>query len=156
MPQTHFVAPSPVERLVTRLFGMLVGLGLGLPHNYLLQVRGRRSGRLYATPVDVLTYADTRFVVAGRGNTQWVRNARASGQVVLRKGVRREELHVRELPDVEKPPVLKAYLDRFKFTVQRYFPVRAGSPTADFVTLAPRYPVFELIPTARPNQGKSL
>ncbi len=58
-------------------------------------------------------------------------------------------------PDAEKPAVLKAYLDRFKLTVQRYFPVRAGSPTADFVTLAPRYPVFELIPTARPNQRKS-
>ena len=128
---------------------MLVGLGLGLPHNYLLQVRGRRSGRLYATPVDVLTYADTRFVVAGRGNTQWARNVRASGQVVLRKGFRREELRARELPDAEKPPVLKAYLDRFKLTVQRYFPVRAGSPAADFVTLAPRYPVFELIPAPR-------
>lgn len=60
---------------------------------------------------------------------------------------------VRELPDAEKPAVLKAYLDRFKLTVQRYFPVRAGSPAADFVTLAPRYPVFELIPTARPSQG---
>lgn len=145
----HFAAPSPIERLFTRLFGMLVGLGLGLPHNYLLQVRGRRSGRLYATPVDVLTYADTRFVVAGRGNTQWARNVRASGQVVLRKGFRREELRARELPDAEKPPVLKAYLDRFKLTVQRYFPVRAGSPAADFVTLAPRYPVFELIPAPR-------
>lgn len=155
MPQNapHYVAPSPVERLFSRLFGMLVGLGLGLPHNYLLEVRGRRSGRLYATPVDVLTYTDTRFVVAGRGNTQWVRNARASGRVVLRKGVRREELHVRELPDAEKPAVLKAYLDRFKLTVQRYFPVRAGSPAADFVTLAHRYPVFELIPAPRPSQG---
>ena len=155
MPQaaSHFEAPSPLERLVSRIFGVLVGLGIGLPHNYLLQVRGRRSGRLYATPVDVLTYADTRFVVAGRGTTQWVRNARASGQVVLRKGFRREELRVRELPDAEKPAVLKAYLDRFKLTVQRYFPVRAGSPISDFVALADRYPVFELIPAARPSQG---
>lgn len=64
---------------------------------------------------------------------------------------RREELRVRELPDAEKPAVLKAYLDRFKLTVQRYFPVRAGSPAADFVTLAPRYPVFELIRAPRPT-----
>ena len=149
MPQNapHYAAPTPVERVVTRLFGLLVGLGLGLPHNYLLQVRGRRSGRLHATPVDVLTHAETRFVVAGRGDTQWVRNARVSGRIVLKKGFRREALRVRELPDAEKPPVLKAYLDRFKLTVQRYFPVRAGSPAADFVTLAPRYPVFELIPS---------
>ena len=38
-----FAAPSPVERLFNRVFGLLVGLGLGLPHNYLLEVRGRRS-----------------------------------------------------------------------------------------------------------------
>ena len=51
---TRFDAPSPFERVFSRLFGMLVGLGLALPHNYLLQVHGRKSGRLYSTPVDVL------------------------------------------------------------------------------------------------------
>src|SRR5438552_13149785 len=117
---TRFDAPSPFERVFSRLFGMLVGLGLALPHNYLLQVHGRKSGRLYSTPVDVLTHRGRRFLVAGRGETQWVRNARASGQITLRKGRRREELRVRVVPDVEKPDVLKAYLDRFKLTVQRY------------------------------------
>lgn len=145
----RFEAPSPIERLFNRLFGMLVGLGLGLPHNYLLQVRGRRSGRLYSTPVNLLEHAGRRFLVAGRGTTQWVRNARASGQVTLRKGVRREEFCLREVPDREKPEVLKPYLDRFRLTVQRYFPVRAGSPSEAFAPLAGRYPVFELIPAAR-------
>ena len=51
------------------------------------------------------------------------------------------------VPDTEKPAILKAYLDRFKPTVQRYFPVLAGSPVDAFITVAPRYPVFELIPT---------
>ena len=140
----HFVAPSPIERLFSRVFGALVGLGLGFPHNYQLEVRGRRSGRLYSTPVDVLVHRGKRFLVAGRGETQWVRNARASGRVTLRKGRRREELRVRALGDGEKPEVLKAYLDRFKLTVQRYFPVAAGSPAEDLRPLAPRYPVFEL------------
>jgi hypothetical protein len=44
--------------------------------------------------------------------------------------------------------ILKAYLDRFKLTVQRYFPVAAGSPMADFEPLAARYPVFELLTEA--------
>ena len=145
-----FNAPTRFERLFSRLFGMLVGLGLGLRHNYLLEVRGRRSGRLHATPVDVLDQGGRRFLVAGRGETQWVRNARASGRVVLRKGRRSEEFRVRELPDAEKPEVLKAYLDRFKLTVQRYFPVAAGSPAAAFAPLAGRYPVFELTPALPP------
>ena len=132
----RFDAPSPFDRVFNRLFGMLVGLGLALPHNYLLQVRGRKSGRLYSTPVDVLVHRGRRFLVAGRGETQWVRNARASGQITLRKGRRREELRVRIVPDVEKPDVLKAYVDRFKLTVQRYFPVPAGSPASAFRSLA--------------------
>src|SRR5438552_12335758 len=144
----HFDAPSPIERLFSRMFGALVGLGLGFSHNYQLEVRGRRSGRLYSTPVDVLVHRGRRFLVAGRGETQWVRNARASGQITLRKGRRREELRVRIVPDVEKPDVLKAYLDRFKLTVQRYFPVPAGSPAEDLAPFAARYPVFELLPAA--------
>jgi len=144
----RFDAPSPIERLFSRMFGALVGLGLGFSHNHQLQVRGRRSGRLYSTPVDVLVHRGRRFLVAGRGETQWVRNAGASGQITLRKGRRREELRVRIVPDVEKPDVLKAYLDRFKLTVQRYFPVPAGAPADELAPLAPRYPVFELIPVA--------
>jgi deazaflavin-dependent oxidoreductase (nitroreductase family) len=142
----YFDQPRALERLFTRLFGVLVGLDLGLPHNHLLQVRGRKTGRLYSTPVDVLTRAGRRFLVAGRGETQWVRNALAAGGVSLKKGRRSEAFELRAIPDEEKPEILKAYLDRFALTVQRYFPVPAGSPTDVFRPLAARYPVFELIP----------
>jgi hypothetical protein len=40
-----------------RVFGFLVGLGIGLKHNHLLRVRGRKSGNLYSTPVDLLNYS---------------------------------------------------------------------------------------------------
>jgi hypothetical protein len=66
--------------------------------------------------------------------------------VWLKKGRRREEFRLRMVPDEEKPEILKAYLDRFKFTVQRYFPVQAGSPVESFRPIAARYPVFELWP----------
>jgi deazaflavin-dependent oxidoreductase (nitroreductase family) len=151
MDGPSFAAPTRTERLFNRLFGALVGLGIGLPHNFLLEVRGRRTGRTFATPVDVLAHDGRRFLVAARGETQWVRNARASGRVVLRKGFRREELRLRAVPDRDKPPLLKAYLDRFKLTVQRYFPVPAGSPAADLAPLAGRYPVFELVPPEAPS-----
>ena len=142
----RFDRPNPLERVFNKVFGLLVGLGLGLPHNYLLQVRGRKSGRLYSTPVDVLNRNGRRFVVAGRGYTQWVRNAVASGTISLKKGRWCEEFRIHAVPDEEKPEILKAYLDRFKLTVQRYFPVRAGSPAELFRPFATRYPVFELMP----------
>jgi deazaflavin-dependent oxidoreductase (nitroreductase family) len=145
-PTEPFEAPSATERWLNRLFGLAVGVGLGLPHNVLLEVRGRRTGRTYAVPVNLLVLDGRRFVVAGRGYTAWVKNARASGTVVLRKGRRREEVRVRPLADEEKPAVLKAYLDRFGLTVQRYFPLPAGSPAEAFRPLVARYPAFELVP----------
>src|SRR5574341_196206 len=116
----RFDRPSAFERVFNKLFGLLIGLGLGRSHNYLVQVRGRKSGRLYSTPVDVLDRNGRRFLVAGRGYTQWVRNAVASGTVSLKRGWTRKEFRIHEVPDDEKPEILKAYLDRFTLTVQRY------------------------------------
>jgi deazaflavin-dependent oxidoreductase (nitroreductase family) len=139
-------APTRVERLLNRAFGVLLALGIGLRHNYLLEVRGRTSGRMHATPVNVLTLGGRRFLVAGRGRTQWVRNAEAAGEVTLRKGRRRERCRVRPLSHADKAPVLSAYLDRFRLTVQRYFPVRAGRGADAFTEVVGHYPVFELLP----------
>jgi len=141
-----FLQPTFGERLFNRLFGLFVGLGLGLRHNYLLEVTGRRTGRIYSTPVNILDFDGRRFLVAPRGETQWVRNARASGQIWLKRGRMRRAYRVRELSDADKPMLLKTYLDRFSTTVQRYFPVPAGSSAEAFLNLTPRYPVFELLP----------
>jgi len=145
-----FQAPSAVERTFNRAFGLLVGLGLGLRHNYLLRVRGRKTGRVHSTPVNVLELGGRRWLVAGRGRTEWVRNAEAAGEIILAKGRTSGRFRVRPVPDGEKPEILSAYLDRFRRTVQRYFPVRAGSAPEAFAGLAGRYPVFEVIDVAGP------
>ena len=86
-----------------------------------------------------------RYLVAPRGRTQWVRNAEATGEIALKRGSWRQSFRLRAVPDAEKPELLKAYLDRFKLAVQRYFPVAAGSEAQAFAAIAPNYPVFELI-----------
>ncbi|MGH7881017.1 MAG: nitroreductase/quinone reductase family protein, partial [Candidatus Binataceae bacterium] len=135
-----------------RVLGGLIRLGLALPHNYLVQVRGRKTGRLYSAPIDLVEMGDRRFLVCPRGRTQWARNAQASGEVSLKKGCSRRMFTVRSLPDAEKPEILKRYLDRFKLTVQRFFPLPAGSPADAFAELASRYPVFELTAAADSRQ----
>jgi hypothetical protein len=65
---------------------------------------------------------------------------------LLRRGRRSARHALRPLADEEKPEILRAYLDRFHREVQRFFPVRAGSPAEAFVALTARYPVFELLP----------
>jgi deazaflavin-dependent oxidoreductase (nitroreductase family) len=145
---SEFLAPSAGERAFNRIFGFLVGLGLGPSYIYLLQVRGRKSGRLYSTPVDLLELGGKRFLVAPRGRTQWVRNAEAAGEITLRRRSTRLKFRLRPLSDAEKPAILKAYLDAFKREVQTYFPVPAGSPPEAFASLLNNYPAFELQPLA--------
>ena len=140
-----FRKPNFFERTLNKAFGALVRLGIGLRHNYLVEVRGRKTGRLYSTPIDLLEFKQRQFLVAPRGRTEWVRNAESAGEVVLKRGSVRQKFRVRIVSNEEKPEILKAYLDRFKLTVQRYFPVKAGSESAAFAEIADRYPVFELI-----------
>ena len=144
-PTRPFERPNAFERLLNRAIGTLVRLGIGLPHMRVLEVRGRKTGKLYALPVDLLTEQGKLFLVAPRGYTQWVRNAETSGEVTLRRGKSVERYRLRALTDAEKPPILKAYLDRFRREVQRYFSIPAGSPAEQFTSLASRYPAYELI-----------
>ncbi|MEW6210419.1 MAG: nitroreductase family deazaflavin-dependent oxidoreductase [Acidobacteriota bacterium] len=132
-----------IDRFFNRAFGLLVRIGFGLKHNHLLEVRGRKSGRIYSTPVNVLERDGARYIVAPRGYTQWVRNVLSNGEASLVKGRRREKIRLQPVAK-EKAEILKAYLDRYKLTVQRYFPVPAGSPAEMFEPLAEQYPVFEV------------
>jgi hypothetical protein len=73
---------KPLEKIFNRVFGFLVGLGLGLQHNFLLQVRGRKSGRIFTTPVNVLDTDGKRYLVAPRGRTQCVARGYPQGYVL--------------------------------------------------------------------------
>jgi deazaflavin-dependent oxidoreductase (nitroreductase family) len=141
-----FQRPTALERAINRAIGVLAALGIGPAHIWLLEVRGRTSGRIRTTPVDLLTERGRLYLVAPRGHTEWVRNAEASGEVILRRGRSAMAYRVRALSAAEKPATLAAYLDRFRREVQRYFPVPAGSPPAAFGPLLDRYPAFELTP----------
>jgi deazaflavin-dependent oxidoreductase (nitroreductase family) len=140
-----FRPPSTVESILNRVFGFLVGLGLGPAYCYLLHVRGRKSGKIFSTPVNLFELRGKKFLVAPRGRTQWVRNAEAAGEITLKKGSS-QRFQLRAIPEAEKPEILKTYLDLFRRDVQRFFTVPAGSPMEAFVEIASNYPAFELLP----------
>lgn len=139
-----FLKPSLIERLFNRVFGVLAGLGLGLAHNYRLTVRGRKSGRRYRTPVNVLSLNGRDYLVAPRGETGWVKNVRANGELQLTRGSDDANYSVREISVSDRTPILREYLTRYAKTVQRYFTVDPTSTDDEFATIAGRYPVFEL------------
>jgi deazaflavin-dependent oxidoreductase (nitroreductase family) len=136
--------PSSGEKLFNRVFGFLAGLGIAPSFIYLLEVRGRKSGKIYSTAVNLMELDGKQFLVAPRGRTQWVRNAEAAGEVTLKRGPRRR-FRLRPLDDSEKPQVLKTYLTNYKSAVQKFFPVSPAAPREEFAKIAGGYPVFELM-----------
>src|SRR5437870_5060710 len=137
-PAQSCLRPGAVERIFGRILVSLIRIGLVRGHFYVLEVRGRKSGRTIALPVDPID------LDCARGNGNWVCNARAAGEVVLVRALRRRRYAVLELAPGMRPSVLKAYLDRYAREVQRFFPIPKGSAVEAFDDLASRYPVFEL------------
>jgi deazaflavin-dependent oxidoreductase (nitroreductase family) len=141
----YFIRPSLAARIVNRLYGWITSIGFGLPNSYLLQVSGRKTGKIRSVAVNVLSYNGKLFLVATRGHTQWSRNALVNRNVSLKRGRLRTQFRLRVVLDAEKPKILKAYLNRFRRMSGRFFPIPASAPSSALASIAARYPVFELI-----------
>ena len=63
----------------------LTARGISLMGSRVLVVRGRKSGDLRRTPVNLMELDGERYLVAPRGNTEWVRNVRAAGGAELHR-----------------------------------------------------------------------
>ena len=144
---TEFQAPSAIEALFNQTFGFLVGLGIGPKFIYLLEVRGRKTGKIYSAPVNMMDLGRKLYLVAPRGRANWVRNAEAAGEITLKRGSYRRQFGLRPIADAGKPEILKEYLDRYQSAVKKFFPVAPGSPVEAFRGIAGNYPVFELVPS---------
>jgi deazaflavin-dependent oxidoreductase (nitroreductase family) len=110
-----------------------------------LEVRGRKSGEWRSTPVNLMPFGGSQYLVAPRGHTQWVRNLRASGGGRLRVGRRAEEFTAEEVPDSDKAPLLRAYLERWKWESGAFFEgVGPDSTDEELLRIAPDHPAFRI------------
>ena len=146
----RYVMPATAAgRASSRFFNAAVAAmtraGVSVWGSRVLAVRGRTSGEWRTTPVNLLTLDGDRYLVAPRGQTQWVRNLRVAGGGELRVGRRAEAFTATELADGQKPEILRAYLRRWKFEVGVFFDgVDARAPEARLLEIAPGYPVFRI------------
>jgi deazaflavin-dependent oxidoreductase (nitroreductase family) len=135
-----------MDQIFNRVVAWLTRAGISVLGSRILRVRGRSSGVWRSTPVNLLTVGDHTYLVAPRGTTQWVRNIRVVGGGELRVGRRVTRFTVQELPDADKPAVIRAYLKRWAWEVGRFFEgVNASSTDADLLRIAPAFPVFRVI-----------
>jgi hypothetical protein len=133
------------RRALNAVVRPLARLGLTGPRTYLLTVPGRRTGRLWSTPVSLVELGSVRFAVAPYGDRNWVLNARAAGWVELRRGRRRDRVSVVEISAEDAVPVLRRYYELGRVT-RPFFDVRLDSPAEAWLAQAPRHAVFRLVP----------
>ena len=146
--ETRYIKPKNGSDFFNDTVGRLTKLGLSIYGSRVLAVRGRKSGEWRTTPVNPLRLADgTRYLVAPRGNTQWVRNLRAAGTGELRLGRKAEPFAATEIADDAKPAILRAYLKHWKWEVGVFFDgVDAKAPEAKLREIASGYPIFRIEP----------
>jgi deazaflavin-dependent oxidoreductase (nitroreductase family) len=142
----HYQRPGwATTNVLNRLVAALTRMGVSVYGSRLLEVKGRKSGQWRQTPVNLLRYHGADYLVAPRGHTQWVKNLRASGEGRLRVGRRTQPFIAAELGDDEKPPLLRAYLTKWKLEVGAFFDgVGPDSSDDDLRRIAPDHPVFRL------------
>lgn len=138
------------KNVFNRLVAWLARRGVSIAGSRVLEVRERKSGEWRRTPVNPLQFDGQRYLVAPRGNTQWVRNMRVSGGGRLRHGHRTEEFSATEVPESERVPLLRAYLEKWKWESGAFFDgVGPDSSDADLHRIAPDHPAFRI--TAKPE-----
>jgi deazaflavin-dependent oxidoreductase (nitroreductase family) len=151
--RAHFQRKRPgwfTANVFNRLIAALTGRGVSVLGSRVLEVKGRSSGQPRRTPVNLLDLDGERYLVAPRGETQWARNLRASGEGRLLVGKRSESFTATELGDDQKAPVLRAYLKRWKFEVGVFFDgVGPDSSEEELRHAAPKHPVFRLARSAQ-------
>ena len=129
-------------RVVNALISVLIRLGL-VPHTYLLQVKGARTGKLRTLPVTLVENGE-RWLVAPYGERPWVRNVRAGGAGRLIRGGRAVTVRLEEVGPDEAAPVLQRYW-RYVRGTRQYFDVGAAPGIEDFRRVAAAHPAFRVI-----------
>src|SRR5215831_729700 len=140
-------------RLINSVFRLMTKLGLGASYRHILTVPGRKTGRLYSTPVDVIDVGGDRWLVAGYGPASWVLNTRARGEVSLSRGGHSETYKVEEVGGEEAIPVLRKYIAEIRVT-RPYFDATANSSDEAVAAEVSRHAVFRLIPST-PNRDEN-
>ncbi len=151
MPDRHYREPGWFTKHVfNRTVAGLTRAGISVLGSRVLEVRGRKSGLARRTPVNLLALDGREYLVAPRGETEWVRNVRADGgKLDLLVGSRRQHYRGEEVADADKVDVLRGYLRRWKAEVGVFFDgVGPDSTDEQIRDIAPKHPVFRLEKTS--------
>jgi deazaflavin-dependent oxidoreductase (nitroreductase family) len=148
MAEKFYNRPSGFTKWMNGVMGALGARGIGPKKTVQLEIKGRKSGLVRSAAVNIVEYEGQRYLVAPRGETEWVRNARAAaGEAVLRRS-KPESVTLTEVPVGQRAPIIQAYLRENAWATKREFGVDPKSPTDEFEKIADKHPVFRITPRA--------
>jgi deazaflavin-dependent oxidoreductase (nitroreductase family) len=140
----YYAKPSGMTQLMNRVISILASLGWTPGNTVTLEVAGRKTGEPRSTVVNSVEVDDERYLVAPRGETEWVRNVRAAGgEAVIRHG-KRARVKLEELPVSERAPIIAAYLPKNAIATKKHFGVEPDAPIEEFERVAADHPVFRI------------
>jgi deazaflavin-dependent oxidoreductase (nitroreductase family) len=124
----------------------IVDWGMPMGPLALIETPGRHSGRRHRVPVVVLQVDGTRWLVSPFGDTAWVRNVRAGGEVRLGRGRRLRNVELTEVPVGDRAPLLRRFRRRFGAIpfVRAAFDASGHDGVDAFAAEADRHPVFRI------------
>ena len=141
----YYLKGSPLNVRLNSVIGWLARHGFSLMGSAEMSVRGRKSGQMQRIPVNPHSYDSVQYLVSARGHSQWVRNMRVAGGGELRVGRKVRVFSAVELPDEEKLPILRSYLEKWGWEVNQYFQgVTARSSDEEIAAAAHDHPVFRI------------
>ncbi len=142
---TRYIKPPAKAPLFHRAAFHATRLGISLLGSRILAVRGRTSGEWRMSIINLMRHDGERYLVAPRGQTQWVRNIRVAGGGELRLGRKVEPITVTEVADEHKVPVLRSYLKNWGWEVSQFFEgVTKNATDEELAAIAPGFPVFRI------------
>lgn len=143
---TRYDEPDLIARATNVVFRWLAEAGISIAGTRALRVRGRTTGKLRGVVVNLMTVDGRDYVVSPRGNTQWVRNARAAGEVEMGPRWRGRTVRISEVADDAKLDLLKRYLDRWYWEVKGHVGGLTPQSTDEEIrSVAPSIPIVELL-----------
>ncbi|MFI5897602.1 nitroreductase family deazaflavin-dependent oxidoreductase [Actinoplanes sp. NPDC051513] len=152
----RYLAPKRAANIFNDTAKWLTARGVSLMGSRVLAVRGRKSGEVRTTIVNLFTYEGERYLLAPRGHTQWVRNLRAAGEGELRLGRRRQLFTPVEIADEDKEPLIRLYLKKWAWETGAFFDgLKADSPQAEIEAAASGFPIFRIV-AQRPGSSCSV
>ncbi|WP_246291716.1 nitroreductase family deazaflavin-dependent oxidoreductase [Lentzea indica] len=93
-----------IRRVGNVVISRAVSLGIAPSYYVLLSIRGRRSGAERTIPIRLMRHDGQEWFVAPYGVRDWVRNARAAGEAVVRRGRRSRQVRLVEVPRPSRRP----------------------------------------------------